>query len=170
MKADPPSPGIVQPPFWPWVRGQSLGVTDYHVVSSDTMLLVWHMLAPSIPAGGWDAGPLLDTTGAADIDDAFVQGMLRTLRVYKLARFEPEFTAWCRNHPLMGQQPRKPPVLGWRLSPEHLDVWWHLEHPESKRAWSMAQARRQCSAWSTQRLHDLQEAGLAQGVKRVAFR
>ena len=170
MRADPPSPGIVQPPFWPWTRGQSLGVTEHHVVSSDTMLLVWHMLAPSSPRAGWDASPLLDTAAADTVDDAFVSGMLRTLRAYKLARFEPEYTAWCRNHPLMGQQPKKPPVLNWKLSPEHLQVWWHLEHPDSRRAWSLKQAQEFCRAWSTQRLHDLQDAGLARGVQRVAPR
>jgi hypothetical protein len=146
-----------------------VGVTEQHIVSSDTLLLVWHMLAPSTPQGGWDASSLLDLV-ECPIGDPFVQGMLTTLEKYRLARFEPEFTAWCRNHPLMGQRPKKPPVLRWQLSPEHLDVWWHLQHPDSVRAWCIEQARERCAGWSTQRLHDLQEAGLAKGVVRVASR
>lgn len=169
MRAVPPAPGVVRPSFWPWASGQSVGVTEQHIVSSDTLLLVWHMLAPSTPTTGWDASPLLDLV-ECPISDPFVQGMLITLEKYRLARFEPEFTAWCRNHPRMGQKVKQPPVLGWPLSSAHLDVWWHLQHPDSKSAWSLEQARERCASWSIERLHDLQEAGLAKGVIRVAPR
>ena len=169
MKTQVPEPVAARPAFWPWATGQELGVTDRHVVTSDAMLLLWSNLAPTRPSTGWDAGPFLSIT-EQEITDDLTTGILTTLERYRLARFEPEFTAWCRNHPLMRQPVRKPPILGWLLTEEHLDVWWHLAHPESNRAWSLAQAQIRCPSWTTERLYDLRQAGLAKGFTRVAPR
>lgn len=169
MRAIAPNPALTRPSFWPWPPGQDLGVSERHVISSDVMLLLHSLLAASTPRTGWDAGPFLDMLGLG-MDDDLPRGVLRTLEAYRLARFEPEYTAWCKNHPLMGQRPRKPPVLGWPLMPQHLDVWWHLAHPDSERAWTLRQAQERCPSWDPRLVKDLQQAGLAEGYTRVAFR
>lgn len=169
MRASAPAPTQVRPPYWPWPPGQLLGVTDRHCLLSDTLLYLHGLLAPSSPSTGWDAGPFLEDIGL-QMDDDLTQGVLKTLERYRLARFEPEFTAWCKNHPQMGQKPRKPPLLGWRMTPEHLDVWWHLAHPESNRAWDLSQAQERCPSWTTERVYDLRQAALAEGFTRVAPR
>lgn len=170
MKPTVPSVVVHRPPFWPWANGQSISVSDDYMLNSDSLLLLWHMLAPSTPVSGWDAGPLLDVLGVPHVAAPVARDSLALLEKYKLARFEPEFTAWCKNHPLMQQKAKKPPVLGWKLSAQHLDVWWHLQHPDSARSWHILQAMARCSSWSEERVDDLRQNKLADRFVRLAPR
>lgn len=167
MKPRIPQPTHVRPYFWPWPTGQRIGVND-HVLSSDAVLFLWNCLAPTKPTGIWDPAPLLQAAGADSMNDSLLQGTLRTLQLYRLAWFDPQWAAWCKLDPQDKKPVSRPPVRDWprKLSLDLADAWWYLEPEAGTASWTWMQAVQLCPALNYTTLERLQQAGKAEGTVR----
>lgn len=171
-----PHPALSRPVFWPWPSGQQLGILtpgredeDSYVLSSDAVLFLWHHLAPSGPTSPWDVRALLAAAQADSMDDPLLSGLLRLLKRYKLADFDPQWAAWCKRSPFDKHPVSRPDLRVWpiHLSVQLADAWWYLQPFDHCPSWTWKQATTLCKQLTEQALQQLQDAGKADNYTRV---